>query len=158
MVQLATRQPKNLRKILTKAKFEESPLPPPVKEVGFYPCNDCIYHRCGYFKPWKPFHFKVNNKSMIWHYKRYFNSDSKNVTYILMCNTCEWFYLGQTINLKQRIRKHKSDVFHHRTVFIRNAQTIYAILVEQKKIAFRIYLFLYENKKNYVSLKKIVSL
>ena len=30
-VQLATRQPKSLRKILTKAKFEENPLPPPVK-------------------------------------------------------------------------------------------------------------------------------
>ena len=44
-VQLATRQPKNLRKILTKAKFEENPLPPPVEEVGFFPCNDCIYHR-----------------------------------------------------------------------------------------------------------------
>ena len=36
-VQLATRQPKNLRKILTKAKFEENPLPSPVKEVGFFP-------------------------------------------------------------------------------------------------------------------------
>ena len=36
-VQLATRQFKNLRKILTKAKFEENPLPPPVKEVGFFP-------------------------------------------------------------------------------------------------------------------------
>ena len=41
-VQLATRQPKNLRKILTKAKFEENSLPPPVKEVGFFSCNDCI--------------------------------------------------------------------------------------------------------------------
>ena len=35
-VQLATRQPKNLRKVLRKAKFEENPLPSPVKEVGFF--------------------------------------------------------------------------------------------------------------------------
>ena len=68
-VQLATRQPKNLQKILTKAKFEENPLPPPVKEVGLFPCKDCIYHRCGYFKPCKSFQFKLNDKSMIWHYK-----------------------------------------------------------------------------------------
>ena len=34
-VQPATRQPKNLRKILTRAKFEENPLPHPAKEVGF---------------------------------------------------------------------------------------------------------------------------
>ena len=63
--QLATRQPKNLRKILTKGKFEENPLPPPVNIFGFFPCNDCIYHRCGYFNPCKSFQFKVNNKSMI---------------------------------------------------------------------------------------------
>ena len=72
-VQLATRQFKNLRKILTKAKFEENPLPPPVKEVGFFLCNDCIYHRCGYFRPYKSFQFKANDKSIIWHYKCYFN-------------------------------------------------------------------------------------
>ena len=81
-VQLATKQPKNFKKILTKAKFEDNPLPPPVKEVVFFSCNDCIYHRCGYFKSRKSFQFKVSNKSMIWHYKRYFNCDSKNVIYI----------------------------------------------------------------------------
>ena len=42
-VQLATRQPKNLRKIVTKAKFEENLLLPSVKEVGFFPCNYCNY-------------------------------------------------------------------------------------------------------------------
>ena len=118
-VQLATRQPKNLRKILTKAKFEESTLPPPVKEVDFFPCNNYIYHRCGYFKPCKYFRFKVNDKSMIWHYKRFFNCDSKNVIYILMCNTCDSFYLGQAISLKQRIRKHKSDAFQRQNSFFR---------------------------------------
>ena len=50
-MQLATRQPKNLRKVLTKVKFEENPLPSPVREVGFFLCNDCIYHRFRYFKP-----------------------------------------------------------------------------------------------------------
>ena len=49
-VQLAFRQPKILQKILTKAKFEENPIPPTVKEVGLFLCNDCIDHRCGYFK------------------------------------------------------------------------------------------------------------
>ena len=109
-VQLTTRQPKNLRKIITKAKFEENPL-------GFFPCKDCIYHRCGYFKPYKSFQFKAKDKSMMWHYKRYFNCDSKNVIYILLCNTYEWFYLGQTTNLKHKIRKHKLGVFHHQNSF-----------------------------------------
>ena len=116
-VQLAIWQPKNVREILTKAKFEENPLPPPVKEIGFFPCNDCIYHRSGLMKPCKSFQFKANNKSITWHYKRYFNCDIKNVIYILMCNTFKWFYLGQTKNLKQGIRKHKSDVFHPQNSF-----------------------------------------
>ena len=34
-----------------------------------------------------------------------------------MCNTCEWFYLGQTANLKHRIRKDKSDIFHPQNSF-----------------------------------------
>ena len=53
----------------------------------------------------------------MWHYKCYFNWGNKNVIYILMCETCEWFYLGQTTNLKHRIRKHKSDVFHPQISF-----------------------------------------
>ena len=43
----------------------------------------------------KSFQFKVNDKSMIWHYKRYFDCDSKNVIYLLICNTCEWFIWGK---------------------------------------------------------------
>ena len=39
-VQLATRQPK---KILTKAKFDENPLPSPFNEVRFFLCNDFIF-------------------------------------------------------------------------------------------------------------------
>ena len=146
-VQLATRQPKNFRKILTKAKFEENPLPPPVKKAGFFPCNDCIYRRCGYFKPCKSFQFKVSDESMIWHYKCYFNCDSKNVFYILICNTCEWFYLGQTSNLKQIIRKHKSDFFHPQNSFCKKCSEHLRDCSRIKKPFFRIYPFLYGNKK-----------
>ena len=146
-VQLATRQPKNLRKILTKTKFEENVLPPPVKEVGFFPCTGCIYHVCGYFKRYKSFEFKVNDKSMIWHYKRYFNCDSKNVIYMVMCNSCEWFYLGQTANLKQRIRKHKSDIFHPQNSFCEKCSEHLPDCRRMKEPSFRIYPFLHENKK-----------
>ena len=30
--------------------------------------------------------------------------------YILICNNCDYFYLGKATDFKQRIRKHKSDV------------------------------------------------
>ena len=42
----------------------------------------------------------------------FFNCDSKEVLYILICNNCDYFYLGKTIDFKQRRRKHKSDVKH----------------------------------------------
>ena len=54
---------------------------------------------------------------MIWHYKRYFNSDFKNFIYKPMCNPCEWFFLEETANLIQRIKKHKSDLFHPQNSF-----------------------------------------
>ena len=48
----------------------------------------------------------------------FFYCDSKDVLYILICNNCDYFYPGKTIDFKQRIGKHKSDVKHtHKTVF-----------------------------------------
>ena len=77
---------------------------------------------------------------MIWHYKHYFNCDSKNVIYVLMCTTCEWFYLGQTATLKQIIRKQIK--FCHKDCW------------RIKKPFFRIYPFLYENKKGLSEFKQ----
>ena len=84
---------------------------------------------------------------MIWNYKRYFNCDRKNVFYILMCNTCKWFYLGQTTNLKQIIRKHKSDAFYPQNKFRKKCSEHLRDFSRMKEPFFRIYSFLYENKK-----------
>ena len=40
---------------------------------------------------------------------------SKDIIYILICKTCDNFYLGQTQDFKQRTAKHKSDVKNHIT-------------------------------------------
>ena len=40
---------------------------------------------------------------------KFFDCDSKDVLYILICNNCDYFYLGKTIDFKQRIRKAKSN-------------------------------------------------
>ena len=64
-----------------------------------------------------------------------------------MCNTCEWFYLGQTTNLKQRIRKHKSDVFHPQNSFCKKCSEHLRDCSRMKEPFFRIYPFSYENKK-----------
>ena len=42
--------------------------------------------------------------------KNFFDCNSKDVSYILICNNCDYFYLRKTVDFKQTIRKHKSDV------------------------------------------------
>ena len=35
-----------------------------------------------------------------------------HVLYVLVCNNCDFFYTGQTEELKQRTQKHKSDIIY----------------------------------------------
>ena len=72
---------------------------------------------------------------MIWYYKRFFNYYSNKVI-TLMFNTCEWFYLQQTTNLKQKTAMLfiNQMVFIIRIVFVRNVQNIYLILVEWESL------------------------
>ena len=51
----------------------------------------------GYVKPCKSFTFKLTNgKSVTWNYNKYFDCDGKDVLYLLICNNCDYFYLGRT--------------------------------------------------------------
>ena len=47
-----------------------------------------------------------------WNYNKFFDCDIEDVLYIIICNICEYFYVGKTIDIKQRIRKQKSNVKH----------------------------------------------
>ena len=113
-VLLTIRQPKNLKKMLVTAKFDLHPELPNRKPNGLFSCTGCIiYHKDGYIKPYISFTFKLTKgKSVTWNYNKFFDCDSKDVLYILICNNCDYFYLGKIIDFKQRIRKHKSDVKH----------------------------------------------
>ena len=83
------------------------------KPSGLFSCTDCFYHKNGYIKPCKSFTFKlINGKSLTWNYNKLFDCNNKDVLYILICNNCDCFYLGKTMDFKQRIHKHKSDVKH----------------------------------------------
>ena len=107
---LSTRQPPNFCKLLITAKFERLPIPKQIK-VRLFPSANCIYHNNGYFKECLSFSFKSKNKLLTQDYKR-FSCDSKDVLYVLICNNCEFFYIEQTDELKQRTQKHKSDLIH----------------------------------------------
>ena len=107
---MGTRQPKSLRNFLIRSKFSSLPKTVRKKKVGLSRCRKiCCYHLMGYIKPCKMFRFGKSNE-YIWRYTRAFDCDSKNVIYIVVCVHCWKFYIGETMDTKQRIRKHKSDV------------------------------------------------
>ena len=115
-VVIGTRQPKALRNHLIKSKFSKSKITPPKKTSGLFNCRGCKYHRMGYVRACKGFTFGKKNQFQ-WVYTRYFNCDSKNVIYVLRCKWCWKFYIGETADLKKRIRKHKSDIKHPKNSF-----------------------------------------
>ena len=100
-----------MRNLLVRAKFEAKTIPKSPKLTGLFLCSNCVYHKAGYIIPCSSFSFKLTNgKTITWAYNNYFSCDSKEVIYISICKTCDNFYLGQTQDLKQITRKHKSDV------------------------------------------------
>ena len=109
---MGTRQPKSLRNMLIRSKFSPNPLPTVVRERGFFNCSKtCNLHRDGFLQPTNSIRFGRFNE-FCWNYSRRFDCDAKNVIYLLICNYCWEFYIGETDDMKQRARKHKSDVFH----------------------------------------------
>ena len=74
-------------------------------------------------------------------------SISKDVLYILICNNCDFFYIGQTEELKQRTRKHKSDVIHPNNSNCKKCSEHLRTCSKMKEPYFNIYPFLYEENK-----------
>ena len=110
-VLLSTRQPQNLRKMLTSAKFVLNPAPREPRLVGLFPCGKCHYCRTGYIKAATGFSIQnEKGETVTWTYTRYFTCSSLNVLYVLVCNIPNDFYLGKTKDLAHRCRKHASDV------------------------------------------------
>ena len=153
-VLLSTRQTLNLHELLTTAKFETLPIPKQIKQVGFFSCANCIYHKNGYFKECLSFSFKSKNKLLTWHYKCSFSSDSKDVVHVLICNNCDFFYIGQTEELKQCTRKHKLDVIHPNNSKCKKCSEHLRTYSKMKEPYFNMYPFLYEENKYLQELKE----
>ena len=71
---------------------------------GFYLCHNCpIHHHC------HPCHlFHINNKSFT--ITGNYNCLITNVIYLIFCDKCLLFYVGQTNNFHRRISSHLSSI------------------------------------------------
>ena len=110
-VLMTTRQPPNLKKLLTKAAFTLNPQPREPKRVGLEPCGKCKMCKRGYIRPATSFAFTMDNGRRIeWTYSRFFTCNSLNLLYIVFCRECPKYYVGKTKDGKQRCSVHASNV------------------------------------------------
>ena len=109
-----TRQPKKLRHMLVRAKFEIITITKVPKLTGLFLCNNGVYHKAGYIIPCLPFSFKLSKgKSVSRTYKN-------NFPCIFFVNIIFLFWFVKLVTIffldkikilyKQRILKHKSDI------------------------------------------------
>ena len=97
------RQPKSLKKILTKAEFNTNTRTPSVSKCGRSNCGICQNMKEGsdfYFKNGQ--YFKVKNS---------FTCSSENLIYVLTCAGCNKNYIGQTgMSLRKRMTVHRQQI------------------------------------------------
>lgn len=81
------RQPPNLKRLLVKSEFNENSTPPSVSKCNEQRCGLCsfIIEGSTLVLDDKTFHVKVS-----------MNCAVRNVLYVLVCNGCRQFYIGQT--------------------------------------------------------------
>ena len=106
-IQIASRQPRNLQRLVKSANFSEGGQAPP--------CNP------GCFKCKKPCHacptivegasFKSTNTKKVYKMKKGFNCDSKYIVYLATCKKCSGQYVGKSIRqFKRRHSGHKQEI------------------------------------------------
>ena len=103
----ALRQPPNILRQLTSAKFTRSTNPTPKQPNGIFACLDsrCKLHRLYLMQCSE---FTLENGT-IWKVPTHITCNSKMVIYFLKCNGCDNFtYLGKTNNLRYRTNGHIS--------------------------------------------------
>ena len=99
------RQPRNMKQILTSAKFETQTTRG-VKKCNKKKCNLCKILIEGDS-------YKIPSQQRIFKIKSNLTCSSENVIYILECANCEKFYLGATtMEFNKRINLHRSQITH----------------------------------------------
>ena len=96
------RQPKNLKQILCRSKFESQNVIPCVSSCNTPRCGTCkLIIQCSTFVFKNGFKFTVRENM---------NCKSKNVIYAVVCDKCSEFYVGQTgRELRQRMTLHRQQ-------------------------------------------------
>ena len=98
------RQPANLKKLITKARFSERKQNPEIRK--------CQSNRCGLCKHLKTGNQYIFNNGRTFKIKFSANCLVENVIYALKCNGCQKDYIGETTNLRNRVTLHNQHIRH----------------------------------------------
>ena len=102
----AVRQPPNILRQLTSAKFDTVPLPP--TSPGTYKCKNPNCDLCKYYLVETDTVIGINRRE--WKIPMRITCHSKNVLYYLVCQGCnKYSKVGKTNVLRKRTNNHKSE-------------------------------------------------
>ena len=108
---LGLKQPPNLLRTLTHARFESIPRPTPTNSNGLYKICSSRCKLCQlYIQEGDQF---LTSNGTVWHIRCHINCNSTNVLYYLSCNYCHGHttYIGKTsTSLRIRTNNHISDI------------------------------------------------
>ena len=99
------RQPPNLKKLLTKAAYEEA-------LASTFTCTDKRYECCNYLLIND--HYTFKNVQITFKLKNRFTCDSFNLIYVVICDKCKEEYIGETgegkTKLRDRVRVYRQHI------------------------------------------------
>ena len=107
---LARKQPNNLLRLLTKAKFSTTPL---LQKPGFHPCHRANCKLCHLYFDIPGNEFITSNGTK-WELKTSASCHTKNIVYFLSCTFCNGrtTYIGRTEDIHFRMNNHISKCRH----------------------------------------------
>ena len=141
------RQPKSLHNLLIRSRFDWTIPVFPQREVGLFSCTSCVYCKDGLLESCKEIRFGQFGQ-YVWRYSRKFTCNSVNIIYLVICGSCWEFYIGQTKDGKQRVCKHKSDVFNPHNSFCREFCEHVRNCTNYQQPLFKFYPLFYKDDEN----------
>ena len=101
---VSKRQPKNLKRYLTKAQFNSED-----REHSVTKCEEMRCGTCDVLITGKPITLKSGKT---WKVNSTMNCKARYVIYVIICSKCDSFYVGQTENLRKGVTLHKEQIRH----------------------------------------------
>jgi hypothetical protein len=105
------RQPPNLKRMLTSARFNSNP-----QEYGVVKCGEARCKLCECIIEGKTYFFK--RTGITFHIKAHMNCNTRNCVYVMECMGCNFIYVGETNNLRLRVNLHRDHIKHDKGYYV----------------------------------------